>query len=139
MRERFGALRNLPPFLKLIWQTSARLTAANLGLRLIRALLPVATLYVGKLIIDEVIRLAQLPGNPVSPRDWLASGTFTCAALVPATVTASAVRAMTWTEVSASSWNVVRRGSWRWSSSLKTRSSTEDSSGPRSRTATGTL
>lgn len=43
MRERFGALRNLPPFLKLIWQTNRGLTVANLGLRLVRALLPVAT------------------------------------------------------------------------------------------------
>ncbi len=77
MRERFGALRNLPPFLKLIWQTSARLTVANLGLRLVRSLLPVATLYVGKLIIDEVVRLAQTSGNPVTLRDWLASGLLT--------------------------------------------------------------
>jgi ATP-binding cassette subfamily B protein len=74
MRERFGALRNLPPFLKLIWETNSGLTVANLGLRLVRALLPVATLYVGKLIIDEVVRLAQTPGNPVTLRDWLASG-----------------------------------------------------------------
>ena len=74
MRERFGALRNLPPFLKLIWQTSPSLTVSNLGLRLVRALLPVATLYVGKLIIDEVVRLAQISGSPVNLGDWLASG-----------------------------------------------------------------
>ena len=61
LRERFGALRNLPPFLKLVWQTSPALTAGDLSLRLVRALLPVATLYVGKLIIDEVVRLAQAP------------------------------------------------------------------------------
>jgi ATP-binding cassette subfamily B protein len=58
MRERFGALRNLRPFLRMIWQTSPGLTAGDLTLRLVRALLPVATLYVGKLIIDEVVRLA---------------------------------------------------------------------------------
>jgi ATP-binding cassette subfamily B protein len=59
IRERVGALRNLPPFLKLIWRTSASLTASDLILRLVRALLPIATLYVGKLIIDEVVRLAR--------------------------------------------------------------------------------
>jgi ATP-binding cassette, subfamily B, bacterial len=74
LRERFGALRNLPPFLKLIWQTSPALSVGNLVLRLVRALLPVATLFVGKLIIDEVIVLAQIPGAPGSPREWLASG-----------------------------------------------------------------
>ena len=58
-RERLGALRNLPPFLRLIWQTSPSLTIANAALRLVRALLPVALLFVGKLIIDEVILLAS--------------------------------------------------------------------------------
>ncbi|RDZ28284.1 ABC transporter ATP-binding protein [Lysobacter silvisoli] len=57
LRERFDALRNLPPFLRQIWSTSPALTLATLGLRLIRAFLPIATLYVGKLIIDEAVRL----------------------------------------------------------------------------------
>jgi ATP-binding cassette subfamily B protein len=74
MRERFGALRNLPPFLKLIWGTSRVLTAGDLLLRLVRALLPVLTLYVGKLIIDTVVALAQIPGRPGSLRAWLDSG-----------------------------------------------------------------
>jgi ATP-binding cassette subfamily B protein len=74
LRERFGALRNLPPFLRLIWRTSPWMTAGTLGLRLLRALLPIATLYVGKLIIDEVIRLAQAPAPPTGIGEWLASG-----------------------------------------------------------------
>ncbi|HVK50361.1 MAG TPA: ABC transporter ATP-binding protein [Pseudoxanthomonas sp.] len=57
LRERVNALRNLPPFLRQIWSTSPGLTLATLGLRLLRAFLPVATLYVGKLIIDEAVRL----------------------------------------------------------------------------------
>lgn len=57
LRERFDALRNLPPFLRQIWSTSPGLTLLTLGLRLIRAFLPIATLYVGKLIIDEAVRL----------------------------------------------------------------------------------
>jgi ATP-binding cassette subfamily B protein len=60
-RERVGALRNLPPFLKLVWQTSPPIAVAVIVLRLIRALLPVATLYVGALIIDAVVKVAQLP------------------------------------------------------------------------------
>ena len=59
LRERVGALRNLPPFLRELWRTSPPLLAANLALRVLRALLPVLTLYVGKLIIDEVVALVQ--------------------------------------------------------------------------------
>jgi ATP-binding cassette subfamily B protein len=55
-----GALRNIPPFLREIWATSKPLTVASLGLRLIRALLPIITLYIGKLIIDEAVRLVGL-------------------------------------------------------------------------------
>jgi ATP-binding cassette subfamily B protein len=57
LRERVSALRNLPPFLREIWATSRALTITSLGLRLVRALLPIATLYIGKLIIDEAVRL----------------------------------------------------------------------------------
>jgi ATP-binding cassette subfamily B protein len=65
LRERVGALRNLPPFLREIWATSKPLTLASLGLRLLRALMPIATLYIGKLIIDEAVRLvgAGVPGD----------------------------------------------------------------------------
>jgi ATP-binding cassette subfamily B protein len=73
-RERLGALKNLPPFLKLIWDTSPRYTVLTLGLRLVRALLPVATLFVGKLIIDEVLRLAGIPNAPGTLSGWLSSG-----------------------------------------------------------------
>ncbi|MEP7063911.1 MAG: ABC transporter ATP-binding protein, partial [Betaproteobacteria bacterium] len=59
LRERVGALRNLPPFLRMVWRTSPPLALATGVLRLGRALLPVASLYVGKLIIDEVVRLVS--------------------------------------------------------------------------------
>jgi len=59
LRERFDALRNLPPFLRQIWSTSPSLSLMTIGLRVVRALLPVATLYVGKLIIDEAVRLVS--------------------------------------------------------------------------------
>lgn len=71
LRERFAAMRNLPPFLRQVWATSPALTAASLGLRLVRAVLPVAMLYVGKLIIDEVVRLAGAgPGAPDLAAAW---------------------------------------------------------------------
>ena len=61
VRERVSALRNLPAFLKLIWHTSPGLALANIALRLLRAGLPLAMLYVGKLIIDAVVQLTRLP------------------------------------------------------------------------------
>ncbi|TCZ88987.1 ABC transporter ATP-binding protein [Lysobacter sp. N42] len=70
LRERFDALRNLPPFLRQIWAASPALTMASLGLRLVRALLPVATLYVGKLIIDEAVRLIGLAPGADLPSLW---------------------------------------------------------------------
>jgi ATP-binding cassette subfamily B protein len=73
-RERVGALRNVPPFLRLVWQTSRKLTLGTLLLRLVRALVPVVTLWIGKLIIDEVIVLAQAPGAPQALLDWYRSG-----------------------------------------------------------------
>src|SRR5687768_9777583 len=73
-RERLGALRNLPPFLRLIWETSPSLTIANGGLRLVRAVLPVAMLFLGKLIIDEVITLASTSSSPPTLRAWWSSG-----------------------------------------------------------------
>jgi ATP-binding cassette subfamily B protein len=73
-RERFGALRNVPPFLRLVWRTSPGLTISTLVLRLVRAVLPVATLFIGKLIIDEIIALSQIPGAPTGFSEWLASG-----------------------------------------------------------------
>ena len=73
-RERVGALRNVPPFLRLVWQTSRTLTLGTLLLRLVRALVPVVTLWIGKLIIDEVIGLAQAPGASQALLDWYRSG-----------------------------------------------------------------
>lgn len=74
LRARVGALRNLGPFLRELWTTSRSLTLASLGLRSVRALLPVATLYVGKLIIDEVVRLVQADIAFAALADWMQSG-----------------------------------------------------------------
>ncbi|MET0226127.1 MAG: ABC transporter ATP-binding protein [Dokdonella sp.] len=76
LRERFVALRNLPPFLRELWTTSPPMLLADLLLRAVRAVLPVATLYVGKLIIDEVVALVRGGVAVDSIGDALASGRF---------------------------------------------------------------
>ena len=83
-RERFDALKNVPPFLKLIWNTSKGFTIATMLLRVIRAVLPVLTLYVGKLIIDEVIHLARTPNPLIGWDAWVQSGLLHRVALLVA-------------------------------------------------------
>lgn len=68
-RDRFSALKNLPQFFRIVWQASPPLFIANAALRLIRAAIPALVLYVGKLIIDEVVRLSG-PGADDTTRLW---------------------------------------------------------------------
>src|ERR1044071_2971431 len=58
-RERVAALRYVVPLIKLVWQTHRGYTTAMVALRLIRAFIPVATLWIGKLIIDAVIAMRE--------------------------------------------------------------------------------
>ena len=69
-----GALPSLPPFLALIWRTSPAMTAAMVALRLARAILPIAMLFVGKLIIDDVVLLAREPAPAPDIAAWLGGG-----------------------------------------------------------------
>jgi ATP-binding cassette subfamily B protein len=62
-KKRISALTNLPELLRLVWKTSPGMTLGSCLIRLIRSALPVAILYIGKLIIDEVVGLNKaLPG-----------------------------------------------------------------------------
>lgn len=74
LKERVGALRNLRPFMAMVWRTAPLLTASSLLLRLVRALLPVVTLFIGKLIIDDVVLLLQQPDRPATLAQWWQSG-----------------------------------------------------------------
>ncbi len=50
-----AALRYVPPLLRLVWQTHRGYTVAMVLMRLLRASVTVATLWIGKLIIDAVV------------------------------------------------------------------------------------
>ena len=63
LKDRFSALKNLPRFFKLVWQTSPFLTVSTGIIRLLRSAIPVSMLYVGKLIIDGVIHLSGTSGT----------------------------------------------------------------------------
>src|SRR5688572_20743126 len=61
-RDRAAALRYVPALVKMVWSTHRGYTTAMIVLRFVRALAPVAMLWVGKLIIDVVV--AALAGPP---------------------------------------------------------------------------
>jgi ATP-binding cassette subfamily B protein len=54
-QARMASLRYVRPLLRLVWETSPPLVVASIGLRLCRALMPLAMLWVPKLIIDSVV------------------------------------------------------------------------------------
>ena len=60
LKDQFSALRNVPALFRLIWQTNRWLMLANISLRLVRSVVPLVTLYIGKEIVDEVVRIVQL-------------------------------------------------------------------------------
>ncbi|CAA9359107.1 MAG: Efflux ABC transporter, permease/ATP-binding protein [uncultured Gemmatimonadaceae bacterium] len=64
LRERVEALRYVPPLIRLVWETHRGYTAAIVALRVARAFVPLAALWVAKLIIDFV--QASLGAAP----DW---------------------------------------------------------------------
>lgn len=59
LKTQFSALKNLPEFFKLVWETNKSMTIGNILLRVVKASIPLLILYVGKEIIDEVIRLVD--------------------------------------------------------------------------------
>lgn len=65
LRERLKALRQLPPFLRMVWDTKPSAVLGILVLRLLQSFGPVAMLWVGKLIIDGVVEAVEL-----SRPDW---------------------------------------------------------------------
>ena len=54
-RERMAAVRYIPPLLRLVWESHRGYAVVMIVLRVLRAGVPLATLWVGKLIIDAVL------------------------------------------------------------------------------------
>src|SRR4051794_37045544 len=63
LKDRISALKNLPRFFRLVWETNPGITIMNALLRVLRSAIPLAILYVGKLIIDQIILLHQKGGE----------------------------------------------------------------------------
>src|SRR3954466_2008988 len=59
-RERLQALRHLPKLLRMVWETEPRYVVGILVLRVARSAVPLAVLWIGKLIVDEVVHAINL-------------------------------------------------------------------------------
>jgi ATP-binding cassette subfamily B protein len=75
-RERLSALRNVPPVLRIVWQSGPVVVTLGLIFRLITSLLPIAALWITKLIIDGIVH-AKSSHQPVpSSLWWLVTAEF---------------------------------------------------------------
>jgi ATP-binding cassette, subfamily B, bacterial len=68
-QERLTALRNTPPVLKIVWQSGPGVVIFGLGSRLFASLLPLALLWIPKLIVDAIVH-AKVAQQPITPRLW---------------------------------------------------------------------
>ena len=68
-QERLSALRNIPPVLKIVWDSGPVVVSLGLVFRLIASLLPLALLGITKLIIDAIVH-SLTTHQPVQPRFW---------------------------------------------------------------------
>ncbi|NVN35830.1 ABC transporter ATP-binding protein [Komagataeibacter swingsii] len=77
LAARFGVYRHVPRMFRQIWTCSPALTLTSIALRLLQAIQPPLALYVGKLIVDEVIRTSTHATPSGSLPDWLLHGPAT--------------------------------------------------------------
>ena len=68
-QERLTALRNTPPVLKIVWKSGPGVVVFGLVSRLFASLLPLALLWIPKLIVDEITH-PKFAAHVMSPRLW---------------------------------------------------------------------
>src|SRR5262249_13809136 len=65
LRQRLAGLRYIVKLVPLVWETNRAYTVAMVAFRLAQSLVPVSTLWIGKLIVHGVVRaLSQAPDYP---------------------------------------------------------------------------
>src|SRR5579859_6401974 len=68
-KERLSALRRVPPVLKIVWRSGPLVVTLGLVFRLFASLLPIALLWIAKLIIDSIVH-AVAGHQSVGPGFW---------------------------------------------------------------------
>src|SRR5947209_5410805 len=80
-RERVSALRNVPPVLKIVWDSGPPVVVFGLVSRLFSSLLPVLLLWITKLIIDSIVRSVSTHQPVQHGFWWLVAAEFSLAVL----------------------------------------------------------
>src|SRR5215813_10655891 len=68
-QERLSALRYVPPVLKIVWRSGPLVVTLGIVFRLFASLLPIALLWIAKLIIDRIVHVVASQ-QPVGPGFW---------------------------------------------------------------------
>src|SRR6059058_1989544 len=68
-RERFSALRNVRPVLRIVWESGPVVVGLGLAFRFLASFVPVLALWITKLIIDTIVR-AVAAHRPVEGSLW---------------------------------------------------------------------
>jgi len=79
--KRLQALKNIPPILRIIWESGPAVVSAELGLRAVVAVIPLALLAVTRLIIDAVVSHVSHGNALRSDFWWLVGAEFGLAAV----------------------------------------------------------
>ena len=79
--ERLGALRQIPPVLKIVWESGRGVVTAGVLVRIVTSLLPIALLAISKKIIDNIVNVVERH-QPISRTFWyLVAAEFALAVL----------------------------------------------------------
>jgi ATP-binding cassette subfamily B protein len=78
-RERLAALRNVPPVLRIVWQSGPLVVSLGLVFRLISSLVPLAALGITKLIIDGIVYAVSNHQHVKPLLWWLVAAEFAIA------------------------------------------------------------
>ena len=80
-QERLSALRNMPPVLKIVWDSGPTVVVLGFVFRLLAALQPIGLLYVSKLIIDLIVAILTKHQPIPTKLWWLVAAEFIIAVL----------------------------------------------------------
>src|SRR5690242_11809573 len=81
--ERLQALKNVPPVLRIVWDSGPYVVALGMVFRIVASLVPVSTFYVSKRIVDLITAIVQhksMFAASATELWWLAAIEFALAA-----------------------------------------------------------
>jgi len=67
--KRLKALKNIPPLLRMVWQSGPQIVSLNIGLRFLAALIPVGLLAITRLIVNAVMAISTQQ-RPLDAQLW---------------------------------------------------------------------